>query len=112
MTFQLTRDMLGQILGDPEFYRMCPEFADLRKAGVNSYNAYMSDLLGNCKGCHAREILQPAITEMLRRIRELSTTNPAELENLKDYLGVRRKHRPDQVSVRHKLDGRLAQITF
>ena len=112
MNLRLTRQMVGQMLGDPDFYTACPYFLHMRELGISCYTAYIDGMAGKCIDCKGEKLLKPAILAFIQHGKLLQAAQPHILETIKDYLGKKRGIRPNGVALTYRIDGEIHTLRF
>ena len=112
MNLRLTRQMLGQMLADPEFYELCPYFLHMQELGVACYTKYIAGMMGKCIDCKGEKILKPALLAFIRDGKLLQAEQPHILESIKDYIAKKRGKRPAGVVVTYRIDGEIFTLRF
>lgn len=104
--------MLGQMLGDPEFYTACPYFLHMRELGIACYTKYIDGLTGTCVDCKGDKLLRPAIGTFVAQVKLLLREHPIVLEGIKAYIGNKRGKRPPAVVLTCRIDGEVCTLRF
>jgi hypothetical protein len=104
--------MAGQMLGDPEFYTMCPYFLHMRELGISCYTKYLAGMSGKCTDCSGEKLFKPAILAFISHGKLLLNEQPTVLESVKDYLGKKRGIRPAGVAMTYRIDGEIFTLRF
>jgi len=110
-TITLDRTVCVQIISDPDFYSICPSYADLKRMGMDLYEKYLA--LSNpatCGSCdkNNRKTLDPIVAAFLLRTKELHEQGKSN--ELVDYMTARCGFVPLQVVMYHKSEEGLNRI--
>lgn len=110
MILKLTKDILIQLLGIPEFYEEVPAFLPLRDKALACYDEYQRVLAGKpCPGCTARSLMRPALLAFTNLLEDVSHE---DRQALKAFIGKRRKETPVRVEFIYKSEGVVREFSF
>lgn len=105
---KVTVNMVLDAFGDPKFYRKCPLFFGMRKAGLTAAAIHQKT---GCKSCSARHV-QAAVSSFCQTLFEASQEAPILLRPLAEYMTTRHNWHGKSCCLYYKHGGRDVSTVF
>jgi len=111
---KLDRDHIIAMARDPAFYEAAPSFAYLKDAALASYQMFLD--AKDCIRCGGEwKFMQGIVDAVFIKIKELKSTDPEKLEEVRGFLESKKGYRPKPIVIyyrRSRKQGKIAKLTF